>query len=192
MRDPRSRSGHEIDATVPAGWRCSRRLAEVEIIERSVVRAVVLDVNRHVLLFHTRDPTYPELATWWELPGGGIDAGETYREAIIRELAEEAGIAIGPEQVGLPNWRRRASFRYRGQRRINDEVIVPVRLPVAAPPIDGAGRVEFEDEDYFDFCWWPVPKVIASDSRFYPGRLPQVIEPFLAGEPIDEPFEHWS
>ena len=164
----------------------------VKTIERSVVRAVVLDVDGHVLLFHTRDPTYPELGTWWELPGGGIEPGETYTDAIIRELAEEAGLAIQPDQIGAPNWRRRATFRYRGQRRINVEVIVLVQLPVPGPPVDGVGRVEFEDEDYFDFRWWPVGEVLASDSRFYPGKLPHLLEAFLAGEQVDEPFEQWS
>jgi 8-oxo-dGTP pyrophosphatase MutT (NUDIX family) len=167
-------------------------LAGVDTIERDVVRAVVLDVNQHVLLFHTLDPTYPELGTWWELPGGGIDPGETYREAIVRELAEEAGLTIQPDQVGPPSWRRRASLRYRGQRRINNEVIVRVRLPLPGPPVDGAGRVDFEDEDYFDFRWWPVAEVLGSNSRFYPGRLPQLLGSFLAGEQIDEPFEQWS
>jgi 8-oxo-dGTP pyrophosphatase MutT (NUDIX family) len=164
----------------------------VNIIERRVVRAVVVDAHDRVLLLHTRDPTYPELGTWWELPGGGIEPGETYRDAIVRELAEEAGIAITPEQVGPPNWQRRATFRYRGERRINNEVIVRVALPGAGTPVDGTGRVGFEDEDYFDFRWWPVAELTAARDRFYPGRLPQLLMPFLAGEQLDEPFERWS
>jgi 8-oxo-dGTP pyrophosphatase MutT (NUDIX family) len=164
----------------------------VNVVERSVVRAVVLDVRDRMLLFHTRDPTYPQLGTWWELPGGGIDAGETVREATVRELAEEAGIVVAPEQVGEPNWRRRTTFRYRGERRINNEVIVLVRLPAVGPAVDGAGRVGFEDEDYFGFRWWPVHDVIGSADRFYPGRLPVLLESFLAGAPLDEPFERWS
>ena len=79
----------------------------METVERDVVRAVVLDSHDHVLLFHTRDPTYPELGTWWELPGGGIDPGETFRTAAVRELAEEAGLVVTPDQVGEPGWRRR-------------------------------------------------------------------------------------
>jgi 8-oxo-dGTP pyrophosphatase MutT (NUDIX family) len=164
----------------------------VNAVERNVVRAVVLDVRDHVLVFHTRDPTYPELGTWWELPGGGIETGETFREAAVRELAEEVGIVVPPDQVGQPGWRRRATFRYRGERRINNEVVVLMRLREVGPSVDGSGRVEFEDEDYFDFRWWPADEVIGSRDRFYPGRLPDLLGPFLAGVPIDEPFERWS
>jgi 8-oxo-dGTP pyrophosphatase MutT (NUDIX family) len=164
----------------------------VDVVERDVVRAVVVDVDGHVLLFHTRDPTYPELGAWWELPGGGIEPGETHRDAIVRELAEEAGLVIGPGQVGPPNWRRRATFRYRGQRRVNNEVVVLVRLPAAGPPVDGAARVGFEDEDYFGFRWWPPAELVASGERFYPGALPRLFPSFLAGAEIDEPFERWS
>lgn len=164
----------------------------MNVIERSVVRAVLVDALGHVLLFHTHDPWYPDQGTWWELPGGGIEPGETYREAIIRELAEETGIAISSDQVTAPTWRRCATFRYRGERRVNDEVIVMVRLAVAEPPVTGEARVGFEDEDYFGFRWWPVAEIVGSADRFYPGRLPELLSPFFAGEKINEPFEQWS
>lgn len=164
----------------------------MNVVERIVVRAVVLDKDDHILLFHTRDPCYPELGTWWELPGGGIEPGETYRESVIRELAEETGIAITSDQVGAPNWRRRATFRYRGRRFVNNEVIVLVRLSVGGPAVVGDARVGFEDEDYFDYRWFSTLEVLASSDRFYPGQLPKLLGLFIAGDQIDEPFERWS
>ena len=62
------------------------------VIERSAVRLVVLDAEGKLLLFHTRDLCNPGLGTWWELPGGGIEPGETYHDTAVRELREETGI----------------------------------------------------------------------------------------------------
>ncbi|MGC1211782.1 MAG: NUDIX domain-containing protein [Micromonospora sp.] len=165
---------------------------DLPVIERRAVRVVVLDAEERVLLFHTRDPEHPRLGTWWELPGGGLDPGETYLEAAVRELREETGFVVGAGHLGPPSWRRRASFIHRQLRHLQDEVITLVRLDVAGPDIDGAERLDYEVEDYFGFRWWPVADILASRERFYPGRLPELLTPFLTGEEIDEPFELWS
>ncbi len=162
------------------------------LVERQVVRLVVLDTAAQVLLFHTHDPTYPELGEWWELPGGGIEADETYAEAAIRELREETGIAATEAQVDAPTWQRDATFRYRGERRLEHEVVVTVQLSSEVPSVDSVLRVGYEDEDYFAYRWWAVDEIGGSSERFYPGRLPELISDHLRGETIHEPYEVWS
>ncbi len=56
------------------------------------VYALVFD-GEHVLLAHRRD------IDWWDLPGGGMEVGETVDEAMIREVREETGLEVKVERL---------------------------------------------------------------------------------------------
>jgi 8-oxo-dGTP pyrophosphatase MutT (NUDIX family) len=165
---------------------------DLPILERSAVRLVVLDIDERVLLFRIQEPLDPAQRICWELPGGGIDAGETYVEATLRELAEETGIHAEAGDLGQPTWRRKVTFRHAGFRRLQDEVVVAVRLHESTPEVSEVGQLPAEQENYLGFRWWPVAEIEASTEQFYPGRLPALIRPFLQGERLEEPFEFFS
>jgi 8-oxo-dGTP pyrophosphatase MutT (NUDIX family) len=165
---------------------------DLPVVQRKCVRVVVLDRDHQVLLLATHDPTYPELGTWWEFPGGGIDDGETLAEAAARELWEETGIRVDPETVEPPLWSRSSTFKVRDKRHVQDEEVVVVHVDRRQPAVDGGNREEIEAEDYFDHRWCAIAEIAASSDRFYPGRMSTYLPRVLAGERIDEPFEHWS
>ena len=58
------------------------------------VRGVAIDKESRVLLIrHSYVPG-------WYLPGGGVEAGETMGEALVREMREECSIALtGPAEL---------------------------------------------------------------------------------------------
>jgi ADP-ribose pyrophosphatase YjhB (NUDIX family) len=59
---------------------------------------VILDPGGRVLLLRYDDP--PPMGVHWATPGGGIDPGETPRDAAGRELREETGwsdVEVGRE-----------------------------------------------------------------------------------------------
>ena len=160
-------------------------------LERNAVRVVLTDAAGRVLLFHAVPPEGGP-AGWWELPGGGIDDGESYLEAAVREVREETGLLLDPATIGPPSWRRDTTWRSRGVRRLQHEVVVSARVPGDRPAIRTDGQTASELEDYVDVRWWEVGDILGSSERFYPGRLPELLPAFLAGEAIDEPFEFWN
>ncbi len=56
------------------------------------VFAVILEDGK-VLLGRRRD------IDWWNLPGGGMEPGETVDEALRREVREETGLEVGIERL---------------------------------------------------------------------------------------------
>ena len=160
-------------------------------LERSCVRVVLQDRGGRILLF--RAVLASRAAEhWWELPGGGIEPGESYQQAAVREIREETGLEISLAQVGPPRWRRSATWTARGMRRLQHEVVVPVQLDADTPPVTDGGRTAEELEEYVGSRWWTVTDILASAERFYPGRLAELLPAFLVGAELTEPFERWN
>lgn len=161
-------------------------------VERTSVRVVLRDGSGRLLLFSTVDPEMPETGTWWELPGGGMEPGETWADTACREIAEETGLRLFPEQIGEPRWSRTATYVRRRRRVLQHECVVVVALDAREPRIAREGRTPEELEEYVASRWWAPEEVAASAERFFPGSLPALLPRLLAGERIDEPFEFWN
>jgi 8-oxo-dGTP diphosphatase len=60
------------------------------------VGAVVLDAERRVLLVRRGQPP---LLGEWSLPGGALELGERLEDGIRREVREETGLDVEPEEI---------------------------------------------------------------------------------------------
>lgn len=159
------------------------------VLRRVAARAVLIDDDRNILLIRAHDPANPRDGHWWELPGGGIDPGETAEDTCLRELQEEAGIRTA-EVIGTL-WAQHGRFQFGGLHFDQHET---VHLAHTSAPTDlVATHLEALEVQSFEAVrWWTLDDLCALPDRTIPTRLAELLVPVLGGEKIvlpDEPID---
>lgn len=72
------------------------------VFERPSVRGIIIKDGK-ILMIHSLKYDY------YKLPGGGIENGETFEEALIREVSEESGYILKPASIREFGYVRRKS-----------------------------------------------------------------------------------
>ena len=152
---------------------------------------MVLDSMDRVLLIEARDPADPAKGQWWEIPGGGIEPGESSARAAARELFEETGIRSA--EVGPSVWQHRARYTFAGFRFDQLEHIHVARLagdPDDAPAYQPGGLEAMEALAFSGLRWWELDQLaelVGSGGRVLPPWLPVELGRYLEDGPPDSP-----
>jgi 8-oxo-dGTP pyrophosphatase MutT (NUDIX family) len=146
---------------------------------------LVLDPRSRILLLRVHEPRF-EPPVLWFTPGGGLDPGESFEQAAVRELWEETGI-VAP--LGPCVWRRRHVIQLlrEGPAVDLDERYFVVRVDdVAVTFVNGT---EWELQAVTDHRWWSIEELARWEEMFAPRCLVDVLPPILAGRYPAEPIE---
>lgn len=147
------------------------------VLRRQAARVICFDPEGRVLLIRSVDPADESKPAWWELPGGGIDHGETPEHACLRELAEEVGVTRA--EMGPCVWVQRAQFTFAGWDFDQAERIYVASSDGSA---EGETRLEaFEAMAFTGFRWWAVSDLLADDAPTVPPRLREFLPDVVAG-----------
>lgn len=149
---------------------------------RRAARALLLDPDDHVLLVRFEFPD----ATFWALPGGGLDERETAEDGLRRELHEELGL-VDPE-IGPHVWSREhiipMNTGHDGQR---DQIHL-VRCDRFEPQ-PAIGWELMRAEHVHEIRWWSLADIETSDALFAPRMLRRLLAVLLSDGVPSQPIE---
>lgn len=147
-------------------------------------RVLLLDDAGRVLMVRGHDPHAPERSFWFT-PGGGIEPQEDARSAAVRELAEETGYVLAPEELQGPVWRRTAVFDFASQPYTqHEEFFVAWLADTDARDRAEAILTETELEAIDEVAWLSLAELAADSREVFPDVLRQSWETFAAWDGV--------
>jgi 8-oxo-dGTP pyrophosphatase MutT (NUDIX family) len=157
---------------------------------RDTARGLVFDPQGRLLLIQYEaaidvDAARPGLRAFWFTPGGGVEPGESRRQALVRELKEEIGVVgaiIGPEVAH----RETPLLLFREKRFVNERYFI-VRLPT--DEIDTTRLAETESDPVLDVRWWRIDGLQRTADVIEPRLLVALAGRIAAGDIPDRPCD---
>jgi 8-oxo-dGTP pyrophosphatase MutT (NUDIX family) len=138
---------------------------------RLTSRVLLFDEGGSILLFLTTAPD-TSLFARWVTPGGGVDPGETHRDAAIRELFEETGLRIS--DPGEPVWNYDFVVEWDNADHDTGHAEYYVVRTTRFDP-SSEGWTDDEKIDTLDSRWWSLDDLRTTGEPFEPANLVDLV-----------------
>jgi 8-oxo-dGTP diphosphatase len=142
---------------------------------RPSARILVVDPSGRVLLFRfVHKNGLLKGHDYWATPGGGLEEGEVFEAAAIRELREETGIVV--EDVGPEIGRREFVLQLPdGEHVMADERFFLVSVD-HAPTLSCNSWTDLEAEVMAEHKWWSREELRQTTATVWPENLPAMLD----------------
>lgn len=132
---------------------------------RNSARAFILNENNEILLQRFEFSFTGKVKILWVTPGGGVEEGESEKQALERELFEELGLHIDVKgesilMLDIP-------FDGKWGKFISHEVYYVVQIPKNTP-FSLENMEEGEKKTFHNLQWWKLEELKKTKNEFEP------------------------
>lgn len=153
---------------------------KILVKHRPTARVLIVNPADEVFLIKTHFDPELGLEPRWLTPGGGIDAGEDALQAAVRELFEETGLQVPPEQLGEIFWETSGVWEWSDGIHFQSYTDTIYLLRIDGFVLDDSGWTPEEHRDIVESRWWKVSELIESRESVGPHGLAEHLRLHLA------------
>lgn len=154
--------------------------------ERNSSRAIVLNGKNEIFLFQYIFDYFKDGNIVWITPGGGIEPGENYEDALKREINEEMGILL--KEVPQSSYYRKATYTLKnGENVIAHELFYVIHIENM--DLNFRGWTESEKLRMKKGKWWSREEIEKSADEFFSKDILSLIDEACCYMKFDKPRE---
>jgi 8-oxo-dGTP pyrophosphatase MutT (NUDIX family) len=138
---------------------------------RETARVILRNNHGEIFLLKTHFDPEVGLPPRWITPGGGIDQGETPAHAAVRELFEETGIRVSPDQLGEQIWQTSGIWHWGDGINHHTYVDYFFEYLVEDFELDDSNWTPDEHRDVLEYRWWRIAELAETAEQIGPHGL---------------------
>jgi len=155
-----------------------------EMKVRKSSRAIVLNKENHIFLFQYKFDYLAENNTIWITPGGSLEEGESFEDALKREVYEELGVQLTKESPEI--YYRNPIYTLKSGEKVQS--VEKFFLVVLEEDSFSFNHwTESEKKRMIMGKWWSVEEIEKSEDEFFSKDIVRILKELSGRKLAEEP-----